>query len=235
MPSTRTPLSRQPIRWAGQNIQDALQGEPEFEVMGRPDAREESFLAIEDPQYARRVRRRSFEITATPGSHRFAVLAQYRFEGRNHAICWEWFSRLFLVDQIGGAWREGDSDESLTYRGKTVRRFAVADVDGDGFEEAIVEGEFSGAPGNPSNWFTLFIFDLRARRPKTLLEIPVLGMLWSHIRFERKFDKAATREAHGLKYCFTTSSYGNEVEEWTQPKIKRQCFDRGFTGDPPWY
>jgi hypothetical protein len=219
-----------PIRWPGLQPIDALQGEPEFEVTGEPALDERSFLPISDESapYTRRLRFRAFQLRGSANERRFAALAHYRFEGDNHAMCCEWAVRLFLVIERKGIWHEAHSPEFLFNRGTGVRTFKVEDTNGDGLEEAVVEGDESGGPGDMSNWYTLRILDIDGATPVTLLEIPTLGFLPPTMEFERSLDRMATEATHGSKYCFVTKTFGPDTA------TTRQCFEKGFQGAPAW-
>jgi hypothetical protein len=203
---------------------DALAGEPEFEMVNdaeRPDG------------IWHRVRFQAYELKAREGTRRFVALAHGHVERDRagfYGRCCEWSANLFLIwrDKLG--WHAHTSDAQLIYRGNTIRRFEVTDIDGDGFEEAIVEAEQSGAPSDDGigYWFEMYIFALRDSMPQTLLDIPVLGIDYPEIRFEAKLDRPATRSFGGSKYCFSATVFADVRRE------QSACVERGFRGRPPW-
>ena len=145
------------------------------------------------------------------------------------SICCQWSARLFIITGKDGTWQEGHTENSLIYRGNSIRRFDVEDIDGDGFEEALVEGEFSGAPASDSavsNWFDLYVFSLREQKPQLIVQVAVLGMLAPTLQFERSLDRGLTKQSHGMKYCFTKKTFAERARALPKPRITKECFDR---------
>jgi hypothetical protein len=220
-----------PIRWRNEKtVTDALAGEPEYELIQVPNDAN-GFFPLS------RLRFRAFELDSASGHRRFAALAHQHILPSPRtdiapAICCEWTAQLFLLVDERGTWRVTQTKDSLIYRGNTIRRFEVADIDGDGFEEAIVEAERSSGAGadGVGSWFEMYVIALTGPEPKALLDLPVLGMANSKIKFTAELDRDETRKYRGAKYCFNAT-----VFEDPRPRKMSACFDRATRVKPPWW
>lgn len=225
-PERSKPLDWRSSRWAGsKSAPDALAGEPEFKVVDREELRN---------GYWRRVRFRAYELKPVDGKRRFVALAHGHIDGDATplgSICCEWFSTLFLISGNGRRWESQGADAGV-YRGNGVRRFEVADIDGDGSEEAIVESEQSGAAGEEgiSNWFMMLIFGLDGSAPGPITMAATSARGFTGVGFDVGLDVAATRRYRGTKYCFAGLGYRETHEQHVAA-----CVDRGFQALPPWW
>jgi hypothetical protein len=178
-------LDWKPDRWPGHELTDALEGEREYDVVGGVDKSEADYamgLVEADFTGAHETRRLRFRV--------------YEMSHRTPKV-------YAAVD----GWKVQQTDPSLVYWAKTVRSFRLADLNGDGQEEILFEGEFTAAAYR--RWIDMSIFEIV---DGGFVRVAELGTLSTNdavqTRYSRELDLAKTRAAGGKKIFFKSTVYG---------------------------
>ena len=223
--SGQKPLDWTPYPWPDNALTDALAGEEEYEVVALADKFEQAWTTemsdVPDLEHReRRVRIRVYKLRSEP--LQYVALAHYQFVGiQTHALCCQWFARLFILTRKSGAWTVHHTDASLLYQAKTVRSFRLVDLDGDGREEILVEAEKSEATFRSTVSMSIF----RTTRDQ-LLKLATVDTLATnnavHIQYSRELDVKKTRQAAGKAFYFRTIVYGTEDDQFPRPRVEEE-------------
>jgi len=95
----------------------------------------------------------------------------------------------------------------------------MVDVDGDGLDEAIVECENTAA--GYRRWIDMNIFKIADVRLMKIAEVDTLSTSDNErTDFERYLDIEKSRQMKGSGLHFTTTTYGNETERFSTPRVE---------------
>lgn len=87
-------------------------------------------------------------------------------EGWPHELEWQNVHEPDMVKLVDGKWREPDNDSDTPFRGLTLESVKLADVTGDGINDAIVVLRYDTGGTQYSHY--VYIYSIRARVPKLL-------------------------------------------------------------------
>jgi hypothetical protein len=226
--SHQKPLDWKPDRWPGHELTDALKGEQEYEVVGSVDKSEEAYaMGVVDPDLAkthetRRLRVRVYEMNSR-ATKTYVALAHYTFTGiTQYPFCCQWFARLFVLSKQSNGWNVQHTDYSLINRAKTIRSFQLVDLNGDGHEEILFEGE-NTATGY-RRWIALSVFGIVNGNLMKVAEADTLSTNDAvHTQYGRELDLAKTRATAGKTIFFKSTVYGTETQQFLTPRLKEEA------------
>lgn len=211
---------------------DALAGQRVYRVVGTPSGEAEN-CASEDVATSKRsdVRELRFLMYPWPGGTGLLAVVQYDFkfnEGGPAGSCWS-VGRILHLTGRDNSWQITSSVEISAQHHAGLQRIELADFDGDGSDELLVESDWGGA-GTVGSSFQ--VFSLRGGHFERWLGITSKQESGMDGSFTQVLDLKRTRAAKGMQFCFTRTDLGAEGELFRHPRVSKPCYPRGTIAEP---
>lgn len=212
---------------------DALGGEHVYRITGPPSGETERCAAEDMASSAFKqsnIRELSFVLHRWPRRPDLLAIVQYRFVGANPGgSCWSIGRLLHLTTSGDSGWRVVEELEFDTQHHSGFERIELADLDGNGVDELLLESDWGGAAIVGSN---LHIFSLQDGRFERWLHTTarVQGIEESSIQM---LDIPQTKATNGKLFCFSKTDFaGPELQVYRTPRVSRPCYPRETNATP---
>jgi len=212
-------------RWHSIGVEDGLLGEKEYQVTAPLDDEEEGWAqdVVNGKKSDTRLLRLKVSRVRSPGDHRYIAFTQYRFPAITPPMCCIYFGRVYLVTKTSAGWKSIHTGESLIYRGKAVGAVGLVDLTGDGIEEVLFEGEYTGvAPRGSVRGMNMKVFDISGHTFRTLLEAQTARLEADGNDYRRILDLIRTRQAHAREFFFVKTTYGRKGRRLPKPAVEHE-------------
>jgi len=216
---------RQPGAFPPIDFPDALAGEKQYSIVGEPANATEMCAAetLLDSSVSR-VRELQFKVFVLPLTHDTVAVLQYRFAGANPGgNCWS-VARVVRLSQQQNGWRVSQDLVLEEQHHTGFEDIEISDIDGDGFDELILDMNWGGAAGLIGS--SLQIYSLRDGHLEGLLHV-TSRYGGEDEAFEQKLDVAATKATHGKRFCFRKIEYAEAgYKVLRNPRVRATCYPR---------
>ena len=170
------------------------------------------------------IRELSFVAYRWPRRPDLLAVLQYKFVGVGPAgACWS-IGRLVHLVGGGKRWQISEDFDLDTQHHGGLERVELADLDGEGKDELLVESDWGGAAVGGSS---LHVYSLKNGRFEQWLETTaqVQGMYGA---LTQVLDLGATRAKRAMSICFVrTDLAGPDFQVYRTPRVSRPCYARG--------